>query len=166
LQITCLAYFKEKMYMPTATFPDFTRLEENIWFRTFGNLPSMPAEFLYQQAQAMQAHQQSRQQSQSRAFQAPTPAASSERQGNPVDAPPADRVKAWHERYTAKKKSLYTIRTDAGTDVPKVADGSKQICLSYHLRGQCFDICRNRATHRALTPSETTTFQAFVDKHL
>jgi hypothetical protein len=167
LQITCLSYSKEKMYMPTAVFPDFNRLEENIRFRTFGNLPSMPAEFLYQQAQAMQAHQQSVQQSQRR--QTPpsaTAPASSERQGNPVDAPEGERVKAWLERYVAKKKSLYTLRTDAGNDMPKVPDGSKQLCLSYHLRGQCFNICRNRSTHRKLTPTETTTFQAFVDKYL
>ena len=151
--------------MPTATFPDFGFLEQNIRLRTFGNLPPMPAEFYYAQAK----HNNT----------APTPppvtsAAAAPKRGSTATertsvqeyAPDSAIVKDWHERYAAKKKSLYTLRTDAAGKLPKTSDGSMPICLAYHLRGQCFDVCRSKPTHRPLTADETTVFQRFVDKHL
>lgn len=167
IQISCLGYFNDKMYLPNATFPDFGFLEQNIRLRTFGNLPPMPAEFYYSQ----QANNRSSVATSSATTTAPpstrtSNARNDDRKADPVKAPEAQIVKDWNERYVAKKKSLYTLRTDAAGKLPKTSDGSTLICLAYHLRGECFDVCRSKSAHHPLNADETTAFQRFVDKHL
>ena len=168
IQISCLGYFNDKMYLPNATFPDFAFLEQNIRLRTFGNLPPMPAEFYYTQ----QANNRT-----AATAPATTPSAttttgrssntrSNDRKADPVTAPDSQIVKEWNEKYVAKKKSLYTLRTEAAGKLPKTTDNTTLICFAYHLCGQCFDVCRSKSTHRPLNADKTTTIQRFVDKHL
>lgn len=173
IQIECMTYFNAKMYMHDVTFPDFTFLELNVRNRTFGSLPPMPAEYYYSQA----ALQQKAPPLQSTA--SPTSAPSStttssapvrtrgERTaGTQVKAPDDATVTAWLDRFSNNKKSIQTLKLDGAGHLPKTRDGSSTICLSYHLRGQCFDNCGSKSTHRKLMPDETTSFQQFLDKHL
>ena len=41
-----------------------------------------------------------------------------------------------------------------------------ELCLSYHIRGLCYENCRRAATHRPLTAADTIKAQAFVTQHL
>lgn len=171
LQIECLSYFSAKMYSLPASAPDFQFLERTIRNRTFGSLPPMPAEYYYSQA----AQQQKTPPPSGAASSATAPTAAptsntrtrGERTaGAQVTAPTDATVPTWLERFSADKKSIQTLKLDGAGKLPKIRDGSSTICLSYHLRGQCFDNCGSKSTHRKLTAEEHATFQQFVDKHL
>lgn len=132
--------------MPAATFPDFGFLEQNIRLRTFGNLPPMPAKFYYNQVKTAASAPAASSNPSNTTASKPTQRASSTNERVAVQeyAPDQAIVKDWHERYAAKKKSIYTLRTDAAGKLPKISDGTTPICLAYHLRGQCCDVCRRK----------------------
>ena len=73
------------------------------------------------------------------------------------DAPKSHQNMEWVTKFAGSAKEIRELKLDATR--PK-------ICLSYHLRGTCFESCRENATHRALTASEKTTVQVFLDKTL
>ena len=86
------------------------------------------------------------------------------------EAPPAD-VSArpvanptpnngWQRLYQNSGRTLSQLRANA----PQDADGT-DICLSYHLRGQCYSNCQRRSTHRALTGAILRRMNTFVNTH-
>jgi hypothetical protein len=176
IQMTCITYFNEKMYMEQATFPNLDFLEQQVRYRTFHTLPPMPAEYYYQQASQMAkatptpsvAHSisQSTVQSTLSGLTVGTGTRTGGRtSGTQINAPEAQHNPAWAERLTATKKSLASLR-QAGGKPPKSTDGSSHLCLSWHMKGFCMDNCGSITTHRPLDASERASIQAYVDKHL
>ena len=74
-----------------------------------------------------------------------------------VDAAKSHQNPEWTAKFASSAKEIKDLKLD--TNRPK-------ICLSYHLRGTCFESCREHPTHRALTTAEKTATQAFLDKAL
>ena len=74
-----------------------------------------------------------------------------------VDAPKGHQQTDWAAKFAGSAKEIKELKLDATR--PKV-------CLSYHLRGTCFESCREHSTHRALTTAEKTSVQTFLDKTL
>ena len=74
-----------------------------------------------------------------------------------VDAPKTHLNSEWATKFTSSEKEIKDLKLDATR--PK-------ICLSYHLRGTCFESCREHPTHLALTAAEKVSLQAFLEKSL
>ena len=74
-----------------------------------------------------------------------------------ADAPKAHQNSEWVAKFAASSKDIRGLKAD---------ESRPKICYSYHLRGTCFEACRDHATHRALTATEKAEVQAFLDKSL
>ena len=74
-----------------------------------------------------------------------------------TDAPLVHQNGDWLAKFVASPKLVSALKELAGR-LP--------LCLSYHLRGTCCDNCRDKASHRALTTTERTTMQTFLDRSL
>jgi hypothetical protein len=182
LQVNLMRYINKEMYTDVGdngddedsnndvvALPDFAYLENVILNRTFQVLPMMPASYQAQVAAQVHASQPSPIISGNpNALKAPRSSAanSDANKSVQVSAPPNQVVAAWHKRFDKGNKSILTLRTDGAGTLPKSADGQHHLCLSYHVKGTCYNNCRSRSTHRQLNASETTDFQAFVDKCL
>jgi hypothetical protein len=84
--------------------------------------------------------------------------------GTLVYAPTDERVQNLHDLFQNGDKSIQVLKTLPG--LPKIKKGVGSLCLSYHLRGQCFDSCRRASTHRKLDKVESDNIQAFLAKHI
>ena len=135
---------------------DVIELETALQGRLFTSFPSLPSEYL-------------------RAHTGPlplppvhlvplTPPAGTPPKGNQITAPMDDRHKPFLDTFAAGTKSIQQLRNLAGQ--PKEKQGQGTLCLSFHLRGVCFDSCRRNSTHRKLEKVERDNMQAFIDKHI
>jgi hypothetical protein len=158
LQLITITYINRAMEVgAAAALPDYSRIEDAVNHRTWQNLSQLPTRYLDARATPVVAS----------VVAAPTattttPTTSTTPRTNPrasvrVDAPRAQQHADWTTRLDSSKKEIKDLKLD--TTRPKV-------CLSYHLRGTCFESCREHGTHRALTATEKTEFSAFLDKAL
>ena len=74
-----------------------------------------------------------------------------------ADAPRSQQNAEWLTKFKSSEKEVKDLKTD---------ESRPKLCLSYHLRGTCFEACREHATHRALTTAEKKVMQDFLDKAL
>jgi hypothetical protein len=91
--------------------------------------------------------------------------------GNPILPPRAGRNgavvinparnQAWMEAFTASPKSLQDIRAHA----PKTNENT-DVCLSWHLRGQCVETCPRLPSHRNLQAQELDRMNQFITAQL
>ena len=72
--------------------------------------------------------------------------------------------KAWLAAFEQCTKRLADIRDQAPST--KVRGRSVPVCLSYHLRGTCFENCQRASTHKKLPKADETAMQSFVEEHL
>lgn len=84
--------------------------------------------------------------------------------GNPVNAPSDHHVAAWHDAFANSSKSVQQLKALPPSKRPKA--GKSFACLSYHLRGSCYDNCRFSPSHRKLTEKEQVAMQKLVDTEL
>jgi hypothetical protein len=85
--------------------------------------------------------------------------------GNRIANPGTD----WPARLTAFENSgrkIQDLKAAAPSSAANHLGATTPMCLSYHLRGTCFDNCGRRDTHRPLTAAESTAFAAFAVAHL
>jgi hypothetical protein len=75
--------------------------------------------------------------------------------GNKVSNPNVSAT--WKDKFEACGRSLRDVR-DGAPPLP--------LCLSYHLRGGCFDNCSRTASHKPLSATERSTLTDFVAAHL
>lgn len=164
IQLAVLRYVNNIMYaindnIPVPTFED---IEYAIHGRLFHNFPGLPAAYHQPKAKLPLpppvAH-------------APTPPGGPSppgnrpgTTGNQVMAPATERVQAFLDSFTASDKSIQQLRTVVKQ--PKTTSGSGTLCLSYHLRGMCFDSCRKKGTHKPLDPTEATNLRTFISTNL
>ena len=90
--------------------------------------------------------------------QPPSPPAPGEAAARPVTNPTPNNQ--WLRGYQESGKTLAQLRADA----PKDSDNT-EVCLSYHLRGQCYANCQRRSTHRALQGAPLRRMNTFVNTH-
>ena len=157
IQLITIGYINTALQHGTAAaLPDYGRIEEAVRHRTWQNLSQMPPRYMEEKAPAVAAKAASIGPTPSpTATTAPT--AATPRLSVRADAPKSHQNGDWHTKFTGSAKEIKELKLDASR--PK-------ICLSYHLRGTCFESCRENATHRALTVAEKTSVQAFLDKTL
>jgi hypothetical protein len=153
IQLTTIQYINSALRLGVAApSPDYGYIEEAFQRRTWQNLSQMPPRY----------------QDTPPAVPKPTPglppaggktpeAPAAPRLSTRVDAPLAQQVGDWHTKFAASPKMVVAL---------KEVDGRPLVCLSYHLRGTCFDSCREKATHCALTAVERKTIQGFLDSAL
>jgi hypothetical protein len=71
-------------------------------------------------------------------------------------------VNAWKDAWVASGRNLRDLPRQ---HIPKTGDGT-QICLSWHIKGSCFERCEREATHRNLSGTERTAMTQFVQQHV
>jgi hypothetical protein len=85
-------------------------------------------------------------------------AARSERRGNPA---PDTGILA---RFARTRKRLGDLAPrGSGTVLPLADNGTDELCLSWHLRGECHSTCSRRDfSQRQLTPTEVSSLNSFL----
>lgn len=73
-------------------------------------------------------------------------------------------VQAWITALVDSGLRVGSIRRHAPTT--QQGNTRVEICLSYHLRGTCFESCERSNTHRTLTPAERNAMSALVNQHV
>lgn len=165
IQLTTIRYINDQMHtLGDMAPPDFKYIETIINQRSYHTLPHLPAFY----------------------FHAPTPSVPPPVQAVPTPPPPAvpaatptprtagapiagkndELNQTWIYSFKASPKSIQDLRALPASRLPKAADGKCNICLSFHLRGSCFDNCRNKATHRRLNAAEREAVQQLVSTEL
>jgi hypothetical protein len=72
------------------------------------------------------------------------------------------RNAAWGAALQASNKRLGEVSAHA----PKAHDGVTDLCLSYHLVGQCVENCNRSTTHRRLQAPEKERMNTFIAERL
>lgn len=87
----------------------------------------------------------------------------------PAPAPPGDasrvvmntsRNETWITRYQDSGRTIAELRANAPRD-----NDNTELCLAYHLRGQCYSNCSRRGTHHAITGAALRRMNTFVNTH-
>ena len=162
IQLATVGYFNAALRLgPAARLPDYGRIEDAVKDRTLHNLSHLPAHYLSESAVTPLPPRAAPAASHSApaptSYTAPASSTSAPRMSVRVDATKAHQNPEWAAKFASSAKEIKDLKLDANR--PK-------ICLSYHLRGTCFESCREHPTHRALTTAEKTATQAFLDKAL
>ena len=156
LQLITIDYINAALqFGAAAALPDYSRIEDTVRHRTWQNLSQMPPHYLEEKAPALKTTSVPTTTSTATSHQpTATPATTATVR---MDAPKSQQNSDWMAKFTASSKEIKDLKTD---------EARPKICFSYHLRGTCFEACRERATHRALTTAEKAAAQAFLDKSL
>ena len=171
LQLITIDYINQALrHGDAAALPDYSRIEETVRHRTWQNLSQLPPHYLEQMTTtavsatasstaATTAAAPSHQQQPKAGTQAQTGGADSTTRPAAVraDAPTSQKNSDWVTKFAGSSKTVTALKAE---------EGRPKVCLSYHLRGTCFEACGERASHRALTNAEKTAMQAFLDKAL
>jgi hypothetical protein len=130
---------------------------------TFGIMPSLPAQYYGELGQVTNAAPTTANPPVAPAAQSDT---SERRAGVSVIASDSEIVPAWHTRMTESGKTIQVLKALGVQARPSSGDRKSKLCLSFHLRGSCFDNCGNKVTHRKLSVGGTKAMDTFVEKHL
>ena len=66
------------------------------------------------------------------------------------------------QRYAQHQGRLRALTEGRGDQLPTVDAGGEQLCLAYHLTGNCNTLCRRRGSHRPLTATEQRGVEDFL----
>ena len=159
LQLITVGYINLALqFGEAAALPDYSRIEDAVRHRTWQNLSLLPPHYLEAKAQPEKPAAIVSNPTVAGAPQPTPPAAPTARAAAVrADAPKAHQNNDWTAKFAASAKTVVEL---------KAVENRPKICLSYHLRGTCFDACREHATHRALTTAEKTAVQGFLEKQL
>ena len=162
LQLITIGYINQALQLgAVAPLPDYSRIEDAVRHRTWQNLSLLPPHYLEAKIPAVPS--QPRQPATTVTTPAPhhtqpaEPPAAARAVAVRADAPKAQQNADWSAKFAASSKTVVALKAE---------ESRPKICLSYHLRGTCFEACREHATHRALTATEKASVQTFLDKHL
>ena len=170
IQLTVQRHINDKMNLTIEVVepPDFQHIETAVYRRTFKNsMPNLPASY-YAEIQPADRRQA--------ADAAGIPVASPKAAdvgaekgtsgGSQVYADDNMIIQDWHDRLTASGKTVADLKALGLRLLPTTQDRKHKLCLSFHLRGNCFDNCRSKATHRKASDAEQKAMDAFLTKHL
>ncbi len=160
IQLNVLRYVNRLMFTEENVLlpPIFEHIEASIDNRLYQQLPALPAAY-HATTQAA-------------APSTTTPAANrfirpknSDSPGSPeVFASEHDKVLAHIEAFAKSKVTVPQLRNLPNQ--PKTKDGLALLCLSWHLRGQCFEACKKIDTHRKLVKPEVDNIANFIRNQL
>lgn len=159
IQLNVLRYVNEIMYAEEDDFvipPSFEHIVTSIHNRLFQHLPALPASY-HTTPKAIPGDNNPRT-STLATRPSTTPV------GNEIVAPDKDKITAHLDAFKASQKTIPQLRNIAKQ--PKVKNGTMTLCLSYHLRGSCFDNCRRIETHRKLAKIEEEHMATFIRDNL
>jgi len=75
-----------------------------------------------------------------------------------------DRHAKRFKKYKDSGKPLNTLTRGPNVQpAPRTADGTAELCLSFHLQRYCFERCHRYATHRQLLNTEPKNLDRFLD---
>jgi hypothetical protein len=80
-------------------------------------------------------------------------------------ANPGSDWNSFNATFQASGRTMADIKAHA----PTCTDATGTVlplCLSYHIRGACFDNCGRAASHRPLTASDRSALTDFASQHL
>ena len=165
LQLITIDYINQALqHGDAAALPDYSRIEETVRHRTWQNLSQLPPHYLQEKATkttAVPPTTTSQPPTKTANTQAPSAVGSGSSSTRPAavraDAPTSQKNSDWVTKFAESSKTVTALKGE---------EGRPKVCLSYHLRGTCFEACGERATHRALTNAEKTAMQAFLEKAL
>jgi hypothetical protein len=170
IQLTTMQYINNRLdiNLPDDGLPSYSFIEEAVLRRSLDILPGLPDCYLAAPTprQAPAAAAAGGLPIPTTTAPAPTNTQATRTVGVQVVAPVSEVVARLHERFSAGEKSIQTLRTTAAKRHPKQANGTGKLCLSYHLRGICFDNCGSIGTHRKLVKSEEDALMAFLEAEL
>ena len=160
IQLNVLRYVNEVMFTENDFIipPSFDYIETSLHNRLFQQLPALPA--AYHRA-VRNVDTSTPAQSQNRITR---PTNTSTQVSKEVFAPDQDKILAHIDAFSKSPKTVPQLRNLQ--NLPKTQNGTSLLCLSYHLRGQCFEQCKKIGTHRKLLKSEAESMAAFVRDHL
>ena len=165
IQLITIDYINDALkYGAEAALPDYTPIQDAMRRRTWQNLSQLPLRYLEAPvvpagrpatalSLAIAAGLHTTPATATTAATAPAAASKAVR----ADAPKAHQNSEWVAKYAASGKDIASLKAD---------EGRPKICFSYHLRGTCFEACREHSTHQALTAAEKASVQTFLDKSL
>jgi hypothetical protein len=161
LQLITIGYINQALeHGATAALPDYSRIEDAVNHRTWQNLSQLPVHYLEAKSAPTVSAAAA---TVATAPPAPSPSATTAptstaaRLSVRVDAPKGPQLTDWSAKFASSAKEIKELKLDPAR--PKV-------CLSYHLRGTCFEACREHSTHRVLTATEKAAVQNFLEKAL
>ena len=164
LQLITIDYFNLALqHGAAAALPDYSRIENAVRHRTWQNLSQMPPHYLVELATPPPVTTPSIGSSVSTitagaaSQQHTTGGGTNKGLSVKADAPRSQQNAEWLTKFKSSEKEVKDLKTD---------ESRPKLCLSYHLRGTCFEACREHATHRALTTAEKKVMQDFLDKAL
>jgi hypothetical protein len=159
IQLTVMRYVNEIMYAAEDDFimpPSFDHIVTSIQNRLFQQLPALPASYHAEPKAAPMSNRNATPNSTNRLSTTPV--------GNEVVAPDNEKVTAYLDAFKGSQKTIPQLRNIAKQ--PKVKNGTTTLCLSYHLRGSCFDNCRRIDTQRKLVKVEEDHLATFIRDNL
>ena len=159
VQLVTIGYINSALKLGTAApLPDYGRIEEAVRNCTLHNLSQLPLHYLEVKAAPAAAPRAPTVSVPAAPSTTPATAqAANTRLSVRVDAPAAQQQADWKAKFAASKKEIKDLKVDPAR--PKV-------CLSYHLRGTCYESCRERSTHRALNATEKAAVQTYLEESL
>jgi hypothetical protein len=86
--------------------------------------------------------------------------------GAHVVSPPEHVRPEWLAAFESSNWTIPAMKLLPSARLPMIGNWSGPLCLSYHLKGPCFDNCRNKGTHWALSSSEEAAMKLFVENEL
>lgn len=163
IQLEVLEYVNTIMYEDNVVpLPDFDDIEKSLKKRLFHHFPGLPA------AYTRPAKPPSKSKLPLPPYSPNNPVPPTGRPpvfggGNEVTAPTTERVQTFLDAFETSEKSIQELRNIPRQ--PRVKN-ALALCLSYHLKGSCFDQCRRAKTHRKLLKEEEDVMQTFITKNL
>jgi hypothetical protein len=159
IQLTAISYINTTMNLTAMVVrgPDFSHIENAITNRMFQTLPPLPAHYFTTPRSQPPV---------------PTPTAAAPRApairttGLPVIAPVAELHPAFLEAFASSDKRISDLKSLPAARTLLTSNKSSTLCLSYHLKGNCFDNCQSSQSHRLLVASEQNALKLFVTQHL
>ena len=164
VQLRCVSYFQLVQVGGTPPpVPNFGQLVEILMNRDYSRLPSIPPGYLKPSqppAPYPRAPPGSGKTPASPAGTSNEPPVHT--RGQPVYHPqPNDK---WISRFQESGKTIAELKAEAP---PIQRNGAAVgLCLSFQLRGKCFDNCSRAATHEVLQGSYAKAMEDFLDEHL
>jgi hypothetical protein len=163
VQLNLTEYLRDVQRQSPAALPAFHELRRLVTQRTYNLLPNVPTRYLAAQPVSFLPSPPAPGSivSSLTAPSGPVPPAAPSttgRGGAQVLNPTVNRE--WKDAFERSGKLLRDLRNHAPQWTIK--NQPLEVCLSYHLRGSCYDNCNRKDTHLSPSPSNKAVFSKFV----
>lgn len=160
IQLNVLRYVNEVMYVDHhVPVPSFRHIEDAVHNRIFQTFPTLPAQY-----QAPTVSHKNLPPFPPANIQPPTTPNPNAPKGKQMVAPGPERNQGLLDSFSQSGKMVQQLKDLPNQ--PKAKGTTGNLCLSYHLRGLCYDNCRRSNTHRKLEAGEVGNMQTFLRNNI